>query len=1027
MIALARETGCDAVHPGYGFLAEKAAFARAVVAAGMTFVGPSPEALDLFGDKVLARELAARAGAPVIEGARADSPEEARAFFEKIGAPVMLKAVAGGGGRGMRSVRCAEEIADAFARCQSEAMNAFGDGSLYAERLIDSARHIEVQILGDRHGGLMHFGERECTIQRRNQKLVEMAPSPSLSPGLRERIVDTAMQIASAARYDSLGTFEFLLDASDDGDDAFFAFIEMNPRLQVEHPVTEEVFGFDLVQAQIRVAGGQTLAEIGLDGALAPRGFAIEARVNLEVMAPSGEASPSGGRIAAFDTPSGPGVRVDAFGYSGYRTVAAFDSLIAKLIVHSPSRNFAAAAAKAARALAEFRIEGVETNLSFLQALLSHPDFVAGRIDTRFVERRLPELLKSAAEGRRRLYFEAPAEDAPGDGAIAREGPEGAVAICAPISGALVSLDAAEGDALRPGQQIAVIEAMKMEHLVTAPSGGIVREVRGRKGDALYKDDPILFMEPTEDVSARRSPSEDGRPAGRSMERAGRGQRPRLQSGAGTQAEAVDLDAVRQDLADMLARQAFGLDENRPEAVARRRKTGQRTARENIAALVDAGSFVEYGSLAVAAQAARRTKDDLIHNTPADGVVAGLAAVNGDLFEPERARCMVVAYDYTVLAGTQGQRNHKKQDRLFALAERQRLPVVLFAEGGGGRPGDTEGIGVTGLDVPTFAQFAKLSALAPLVGIVSGRCFAGNAALLGCCDVVIATKDASVGMGGPAMIEGGGLGNYRPDEVGPVSVQAPNEVIDVLVEDEPAACAAAKKYLAYFQGRVPTWSAAGPAAAASRRPREPAASLRNPHRRRDAGRRELRARTARRLRPRNRHGFHPYRGPPVRRHRQQSETPRRRDRFRRGRQGRALHAALRRLRHSDRLALRHAGLHGRAGSGEDRARAPCLPHVRDRRRTSTFPISQLCCARATGSARRRWRAVVSTPNASRFPGRPASSAAWGWKAPFALGFAGSSPRSRTRSSAKSCSGRWWRNITRSARRPTSPRCSRSTR
>ena len=448
------------------------------------------------------------------------------------------------------------------------------------------------------------------------------------------------------------------------------------------------------------------------------------------------------------------------------------------MIVHSPSLDFSLAAAKAARALGEFRIAGVETNVSFLQALLTHPDFVADRIDTRFIERRLPELLKSAAQGHRRLYFEAPAEDAPNGEAVAHEAPQGAIAICAPIPGALVSIDVAEGDVVRLGQQIAVVEAMKIEHLVTAPCGGIVRELRGRKGDTLYKDDPILFVEPAE--------------TGAEAER---------------QAEAFDLDAVRTDLADMLARQAFGFDENRPEAVAKRRKINHRTARENIAALVDEGSFVEYGSLAVAAQAARRTQDDLIRNTPGDGVVAGLATVNGDLFEAGHARCMVVAYDYTVLAGTQGQRNHKKQDRLFALAERQRIPVVLFAEGGGGRPGDTEGLGVTGLDVPTFAQFARLSGLAPLVGIVSGRCFAGNAALLGCSDVVIATKDASIGMGGPAMIEGGGLGVSRPDEVGPVSVQAPNGVIDVVVEDEPEACAAAKKYLAYFQGRVAGWSA----------------------------------------------------------------------------------------------------------------------------------------------------------------------------------------------------------------------------
>jgi acetyl-CoA carboxylase carboxyltransferase component len=350
--------------------------------------------------------------------------------------------------------------------------------------------------------------------------------------------------------------------------------------------------------------------------------------------------------------------------------------------------------------------------------------------------------------------------------------------VAAPLQGTVVSVDVSDGDTVRPGQQIAVLEAMKMEHLVTAPAGGVVSETRARKGDTLYKDDAILFLEPAD-----------------------------LDSGTAAKAEAADPDAIRPDLADMLARQAFGFDANRPEAVTKRRQTNHRTARENIAALVDPGSFIEYGSLAVAAQAARRSREDLIRNTPGDGVVAGLATVNGDLFDADRARCLVVAYDYTVLAGTQGARNHKKQDRLFQRAEKQRRPIVLFAEGGGGRPGDTEGLGVTGLDVPTFAQFAALSGLAPLVGVSSGRCFAGNAALLGCCDVVIATKDSSIGMGGPAMIEDGGLGVVRPDEVGPISTQAPNGVVDVVAEDEIEAAAAAKKYLSYFQGRLPTWAA----------------------------------------------------------------------------------------------------------------------------------------------------------------------------------------------------------------------------
>jgi acetyl-CoA carboxylase carboxyltransferase component len=269
----------------------------------------------------------------------------------------------------------------------------------------------------------------------------------------------------------------------------------------------------------------------------------------------------------------------------------------------------------------------------------------------------------------------------------------------------------------------------------------------------------------------------------------------------------IDLDHIRPDLAELIARHAITRDENRPAAVARRRKTNQRTARENIAQLVDEGSFVEYGSLAIAAQRRRRKVDDLIKSTPADGLIAGVATVNGKAFGSKDARCMVISYDYTVLAGTQGHMNHKKIDRMLGLAEQWRMPLVFYAEGGGGRPGDTDRLGMTGLDGPSFVQFAKLSGLVPVVGVVSGYCFAGNAAMLGCCDVIIATRNASIGMGGPAMIEGGGLGVYHPAEVGPVSFQAPNGVIDILVEDEAEATSAAQKYLSYFQGALKEWQA----------------------------------------------------------------------------------------------------------------------------------------------------------------------------------------------------------------------------
>jgi len=273
--------------------------------------------------------------------------------------------------------------------------------------------------------------------------------------------------------------------------------------------------------------------------------------------------------------------------------------------------------------------------------------------------------------------------------------------------------------------------------------------------------------------------------------------------------QGTDSNPIRPDLAEVIRRHAFGLDENRPVVVAKRQQKNQRTARTNVEDLYDTGSFIEYGALAIAAQRERRSLDDLISKTPTDGLIAGIGAVNGSLFPEDKARCMVMAYDYTVLAGTQGFFNHKKMDRMLHLAYEQHLPLVFFAEGGGGRPGDVDaqGVVVAGLDLSTFGAFARLSGSVPVVGVVSGFCFAGNAALLGCCDVIIATKNANIGMGGPVMIEGGGLGVFKPEEVGPMDVQTQNGVVDIEVEDDVEAVATAKKYLSYFQGATPSWEA----------------------------------------------------------------------------------------------------------------------------------------------------------------------------------------------------------------------------
>ena len=355
----------------------------------------------------------------------------------------------------------------------------------------------------------------------------------------------------------------------------------------------------------------------------------------------------------------------------------------------------------------------------------------------------------------------------------------GTFEVCAPMQAVVISLRAEVGQTVAAGQALLILEAMKMEHIVAAEQSGVVLEVLVSVDAMVAAGDPLVVLEKAEQIEA-----------------------------AAAEQAAASLDEVRPDLAEVNERHAFGLDENRPDAVAKRRKTGQRTARENVADLVDEGTLVEYGALVIAAQRRRRSIDELIRRTPADGMVAGIGRVNGAAFAETRTQCVVLSYDYTVLAGTQGTMNHLKKDRMFELAEARGLPVVLFSEGGGGRPGDTDHAIVAGLDCRAFQYFAELSGKVPLIGVNSGRCFAGNAALLGCCDVVIATKASNIGMGGPAMIEGGGLGVYAPEDIGPSASQYRNGVIDVLVDDDEEAVAAAKKCLSYFQGALPDWTCA---------------------------------------------------------------------------------------------------------------------------------------------------------------------------------------------------------------------------
>jgi acetyl-CoA carboxylase, biotin carboxylase subunit len=379
----AKKSGADAIHPGYGFLAENATFARACGDAGLTFIGPSPESIEAMGSKTESRRRMQAAGVPVVPGLTeaVKSFDEIAAFAKRAGFPIMIKASAGGGGKGLRFVEREEDLRGSFDRVTSEAQSFFGDGAVYAEKFVASPRHIEVQVLGDQHGNLVHVGERECTLQRRHQKVVEECPSPVVDDALREKLGAMAVKAAAAVNYYSTGTIECLLGA-----DRQFYFLEMNTRLQVEHPVTEMVWAIDLVKEQLRVARGERLRFTQAD--LRPTGHAIECRIYAED--PMRKFAPSPGLIRYLNLPQGPGVRNDNGVYAGYTVPVHYDPMLSKLICHAPTRE--EAIARMRRALVEYQVDGIETTIPFFTFLMEHPDFAAAKFDTGFIDRLLPDL-----------------------------------------------------------------------------------------------------------------------------------------------------------------------------------------------------------------------------------------------------------------------------------------------------------------------------------------------------------------------------------------------------------------------------------------------------------------------------------------------------------------------------------------------------------------------------------------------------------------------------------------------------------
>ncbi|KQQ75183.1 acetyl/propionyl-CoA carboxylase subuit alpha [Rhizobium sp. Leaf321] len=490
LIAVAKRSGADAVHPGYGFLSERAEFAKAVIDAGLVWIGPAPHVIEALGDKLQARAIAQKVGAPLVAGSDGaiTSPAQALSFARQFGMPIAIKAAHGGGGRGLKIARDLDEVEELFSSATREAVAAFGRGECYVEQFLDRPRHIEAQVLADSHGNVLVVGTRDCSLQRRNQKLVEEAPAPFLSDEQREKIHAASRDICAEAGYTGAGTVEFLLSA-----DGVISFLEVNTRLQVEHPITEETTGLDLVIEQFRIAEGLPISVTTMPE---PRGHAIEFRINMED--PGRGFLPSAGEISNFTAPSGPGVRLDSGVTTGSVIPPMFDSLAAKLVVWGATRD--QAIARARRALSEFTIEGVPSVLPFHRAVLDHADFSGAdfRVHTRWIETDFAEMLEDAArpapasasgllrghveiDGKRveigipdtflRLLGQMPAT-ASSAGPDAAENDAGAVR--ASVPGLLVQWNVEDGAAVREGEVLAMMDVMKMETAVTAPVNGII-------------------------------------------------------------------------------------------------------------------------------------------------------------------------------------------------------------------------------------------------------------------------------------------------------------------------------------------------------------------------------------------------------------------------------------------------------------------------------------------------------------------------------------------------------------------------
>ena len=801
LVRVAKTTGCDCIHPGYGFLAENARFAELCAAEGLVFVGPPSAALALFGDKIRARSLASSLGIPVVPGSAEPlaSASEAADLARAIGYPVLLKASAGGGGRGMRLVESPEALAEAFARCRSEAQAAFGDGSLFLERLIGRPRHIEVQILADAGGNLVHLHDRDCSVQLRYQKIVEIAPAPGLEEALRTRILEDAVRLMRAAEYSNAGTVEFLVSPETG---AHF-FIECNPRIQVEHTVTEQVTGVDLVEAQLEIAAGRSLAAIGLADQRAvgrPRGFAVEARV----------VARGSGVITAYKEPSGPGVRVDGCGYVGYAPPPQFDPLLAKVIGSSSSTpSLGSAVDRTLRALAEFHVAGLPTNLPELRAILSHPHVRKGDARTTLLEE-ASEILVAAASasangGPVGLLHEQGARvrelatrRTPSSATVALEARAGDRAIQCPIESTVVELRVRAGDAVGAGDTLAVVSAMKMETLLVAPCSGVVTAVRPLKpGDGVAAGDIVAVVAPGE---------ESERVSGNSS-------RASQETWTGVLEEVRSLQRLAH------ARLAPGSTD---PGVVRQRSRGKHTCRERIALLLDEGSFHEVGS--VAGFPSYDENGRVVAFTPASHV-GGWGKIDG-------RTAVVCADDFTSRGGHADGAIAAKSVHIDWLSLELRAPSVRMLDGssGGGsvaamvpqqkregesrakesrdaiEPGKPRVAGSGGSFLPGHlgsSLYAEQLSTVPVVNLLLGSVVGIGAAkaVLGHFSVMV--RDiAQLFVAGPPVVRHAMGYDISKEDLGGWHVHCRNGSVDNLADSEEEAVALTKRFLSYLPSSV---------------------------------------------------------------------------------------------------------------------------------------------------------------------------------------------------------------------------------